>query len=218
MYEITLPFAGTTFAWRRIARQLMAARVAPELVSWVVATEEALPALPRDRYKVRVPERFLILSQIAGWHSAADRYDRLYRLAWRLRLTPAVIGDRADPEVSVLLEREADVLRSVRRLSRQLQLHELGRDSGRRQFAGWCDVPHDPLELLLPRYVRQLSEFDWTIYTPARVVRSRQGDLTVAASPERPDLPKDTRATEWQEWLRAQETPAPLDFAQAVGA
>ena len=209
MYTITLPFSGTAIAWRRIARRLLSARVAPEFVAWSVDAVENVPTLPEERYKARVPERFVILTETSVWHSDPLKFDLLYRLAWRLRLQPSLVGDRSDADVLRLLEMETDVLRAHRKLGRDLRLHDVGRCAGRRVFAGWCDVPHDPLELALPKYQRQFSEFDWIIYTPRRLVRCIQGIISIAPSPERPDLTRDTTHSDWYEWLRAQVGPAP---------
>lgn len=209
MYSITLPFSRTAIAWRRIARRLLSARIAPEFVEWAVGATEMVPTLPDERYKARVPERFVILTETAVWHSDPSRFDLLYRLAWRLRLQPSLVGDRCDPDVLRLLEMENDVLRAHRKLGRDLRLHEVGRQAGRRIFAGWCDVPHDPLELALPKYQRQFSEFDWVIYTPQRMVRCTQGNVSLAQAPERPELLRDTMHSDWYEWLRAQVCPTP---------
>lgn len=212
MYTITLPFSGTATAWRRIARRLLSARVAPEFVEWSIGAIECVPTLPDERYRARVPERFVILTETSVWHSDPLRFDLLYRLAWRLRLQPSLVGDRSDADVLRLLEMESDVLRAHRKLSRDLRLHDVGRQSGRWVFAGWCDVPHDPLELALPKYQRQFSEFDWIIYTPQRMVRSVEGSVSIAPSPERPELVRDTTHSDWYEWLRAQVGPAPLSY------
>lgn len=220
MYTITLPFSGTAIAWRRIARRLLSARVAPEFVAWSVDTVENVPTLPEERYKARVPERFVILTETSVWHSDPLKFDLLYRLAWRLRLQPSLVGDRSDADVLRLLEMETDVLRAHRKLGRDLRLHDVGRCAGRRVFAGWCDVPHDPLELALPKYQRQFSEFDWIIYTPRRLVRCIEGIISIAPSPERPDLTRDTMHSDWYEWLRAQVGPAPssnqFDFSTEI--
>ena len=216
MVDITLPFAGTVSAWRQTARRLLAARIPPEHLQWQIGATLDIPRLPAEKFKVRVPERFVHLSDVVGWHEAQDRFALLYRTAWGLRLKPALLTDNSDPDVASLIAMEQDVLISLKRFNQRLRLHELPSSSPRRLFAGWCDIPQDPLEIALPRLRRQFSEFDWVIYTPARAVRSIAGQEFIFRPPERPDLPRNTAHSDWQEWLRAQECPAPLEFQIAV--
>ena len=217
MFEITLPFEHTAGAWRAVARRLLAARVDPSRVRWQIGERTHIPNLPEERYRVRVPERLLTLSDVALWHEESDRFDLMYQLSWKLRLAPNLMADTEDKTVSRCLDMETDVLRSLKRLNRSLRLSEVHPNLGRRLFVGWCDVPHDPLELALPRLCRQLSDFDWTIYTPQRVARSVNGSVSVSSAPERPDLGRDTTSEPWVEWLRAQEYPTPSETHNAVG-
>ncbi len=216
MFAIPLPFSSTAPAWRRAARHLLAARVPPEQVSWEVLPprEEAyLPPLPMARFKVRVPERFLHLADSVTSHASEDRFTRLYRLAWRLKLTPGLLTEGKDSDVTALLVMEEEVRKSLRRLNRQLRLHDLGWRSGRRLYAGWCDVENDPVELALPVFRRKFSDLDWVVHTPARTVRNIAGHELAYEAPARPDLPKDTGQAEWQKWLWAQETRAHVMLA-----
>ncbi len=215
MFQIPLPFSKTAAAWRRIAGRLMSGRVPPEHVTWTIDDEGLLPPLPEPKFAVRVPERFLIMADAAAWHDASDRFDRLYALAWRLRLRPGLMTED-DAEVQTLITMEQEVLRSLRRLQRGLALHPVGLSGGRRQFAGWCDVRHDPLELALPHFTRRLSEMDWVIHTPMRSVRSTSGRIEITAAPERPSLPRDGRHPDWATWLQncegGQGYPLPAPF------
>ena len=216
MVDITLPFAGTVSAWRQTARRLLAARIPPEHLHWKIDNALNVPRLPAEKFKVRVPERFVHLSDVVGWHEAPDRFDLLYRTAWGLRLKPALLTDTQDADVTALLAMEQDVLTALKRFNQRLRLHELPYSGARRMFAGWCDIPQDPIEIALPRLRRQMSEFDWVIYTPARAVRSIAGQDFIFRPPERPDLPRNTAHSDWLEWLRAQECPAPSEFQIAV--
>ncbi|OUD10007.1 hypothetical protein BVC71_00340 [Marivivens niveibacter] len=208
MVDITLPFAGTVSAWRQTARRLLAARIPPEHLHWKIGAALDIPRLPAEKFKVRVPERFVHLSDVVGWHDAADRFALLYRTAWGLRLKPTLLTETNDPDVATLITMEQDVLTSLRRFNQRLRLHELPSTTSRRMFAGWCDIQQDPLEIALPRLRRQLSEFDWVIYTPARAVRSTAQQEFIFRPPERPDLPRNTAHPDWVRWLQAQEYPA----------
>ena len=84
--------------WRTIARRLLAESVPPEGVRWLDSAggERSLWDGVADRGDRRaddlaaegttatVPREFLGLATEAACHRAADRWERLYRILWRL--------------------------------------------------------------------------------------------------------------------------------------
>lgn len=202
MYSIPLPFSDTAIAWRTAARALLAARVLPESVTWSPDMTAPLPALPKARYRVRVPERFLAMAGIVVWHSDPDRFARLYAMAFRLLAHPELLNDSACTEMADLFAMEQQVLRAHRMLKSRLYLHDLHRPVARRAFAGWVDTPHDPLELTRQEFTRRFSDIDVSIYTPNRAAHWISGRLVFQPAPPRPALPKKTSDPFWAAWLR----------------
>lgn len=202
MFVVPLPFSDTATAWRSAARSLLAARVLPERVTWQADSTAPLPDLPKARYKVRVPERFLTLANIVVWHSDPDRFARLYSAAFRLLAHPDAMNDPDCTFMKELFVMEGQVLRAHRLLKTRLHLHDLNRPVARRAFAGWVDTPHDPLELTRQEFTRRFSDIDVSIYTPKRAAHWISGRLVFQAAPMRPALPKKTSDPFWAAWLR----------------
>ncbi|HEY0713304.1 MAG TPA: hypothetical protein VGF45_11570, partial [Polyangia bacterium] len=107
-------FAPTFEEWRRVARPLLADRVAPETLSWVEKDLKAAPLPIRaaratadgravGTSAVRIPAAFVALAKRAAGHRDPKRWAILYKLAFRLTGgQPRLLQDERDPDVRAL--------------------------------------------------------------------------------------------------------------------
>src|SRR4051794_33740476 len=112
---VTLASATDFAGFRRACRELWAAQVAPERVSWHCADDVELDLFDADPHvgtvtaavaaagaaavpPVNAPATFLPLSESAVLHRDPERFALLYRLLWRFQLEPALRADPLDPD------------------------------------------------------------------------------------------------------------------------
>jgi len=110
---VTLADATDFAGFRRACRELWAAQVAPEHVSWHCADDAELDLFDAEPQAgavaaavggaaavtpVHAPAAFLPLSESAVLHSDPERFALLYRLLWRFQVEPGLRADPIDPD------------------------------------------------------------------------------------------------------------------------
>ena len=110
---VTLASATDFAGFRRACRELWAAQVAPDRVSWHCADDAELDLFDGDPHvgalasavgaagavpPVNAPAAFLPLSESVVLHRDPDRFGLLYRLLWRLQVEPGLRADPLDPD------------------------------------------------------------------------------------------------------------------------
>jgi uracil-DNA glycosylase family protein len=121
-------FTPTFEEWRRVARPLLAARVAPASVSWIEKDLNGAPMPIRTARSsadgravapspVRIPAAFVALAKRVAGHRDPKRWALMYRVAYRLTGgQPRLLEDDQDRDVHALrvlaegVEREASAL------------------------------------------------------------------------------------------------------------
>ncbi len=98
MIAARLAGAADFEGWRREARRLAAARIAPDAVAWLVgeeqgglfeaALEEAGAQQGASGAGLTVPRRFIELAETVICHREPERFGLLYRLLLRLQAEP----------------------------------------------------------------------------------------------------------------------------------
>jgi uracil-DNA glycosylase len=105
MHDIPLRHATDFEGFRTAARQLIAAEVPPEEVSWRTVADtaalfdEPVPAAGAGR-EITVPRAFVELAQNVALHSDPARFALLYKLLWRLRTEPRLLDLSVDADVA----------------------------------------------------------------------------------------------------------------------
>ena len=157
--------------WRQAARSLAAAGVAPERISWQVAGAPAdlladagePPPAPASAFSV--PRAFLDLAQAAILHASPERFALLYTLLLRLRDTPALIHDHADPLVHRLERMAREVRRDMHKMRAFLRFREVADERGAR-FVAWFEPFHHIVRANAQFFLNRLAAMRWTILTP----------------------------------------------------
>ncbi|EPX86704.1 putative DNA metabolism protein [Rubellimicrobium thermophilum DSM 16684] len=215
MPHVILPRIGTDRAWREAARACLAARLAPERVTWSLGEAEDLlfdddevPPAPRPG-TVRAPAAFVELAAQAVWHRDPERFARLYGLLWRLRLHPRLMDDPADAAVAQLIRMARAVRRDIHRLHAFVRFREVGdRTAPRRRFAAWIEPQHLTLEPAAPFFARRFADMDWLIATPDLVACFEDGVLRFEEGASRPELAEDEADALWRTYFAAIFNPA----------
>ncbi|MGR3323508.1 MAG: UdgX family uracil-DNA binding protein [Pseudooceanicola sp.] len=215
MHVVHLPRIGTAFAWRDAARGLLAARIAPDEVLWAwdrpAQTDlfAGAQARPAQAASVTVPRAFVSLAETVCWHSAEDRFARLYAFLWRLGDRPGLMTDRGDADLARLRQMEKNVRRCAHKMKAFVRFRDIAQgETGRRRFAAWFEPTHHTVEPTAPFFARRFGDMDWMIVTPDVTARFEDGHLTFAPGQDRPDLPEDGAEALWGTYFRNIFNPA----------
>ncbi|CAM4070756.1 UdgX family uracil-DNA binding protein [Palleronia rufa] len=214
MPGVTVPALGTASAWRDAARGLLGANVPPEDVLW------AYDGGPGDLFAMEpaafaggsatVPRSFVALAETVCWHADPERFARLYALLWRLRATPALVGDRGDADLTRLRDMEKAVRRDMHKMKAFVRFREIGGAGGRRRFAAWFEPAHHIAEPMAGFFARRFGDMDWIIVTPDRTVEFTGGRIALLPGQSAPPPSEDATDALWTTYYRNIFNPARL--------
>lgn len=193
---------ATDQAWRNAARKLLGARVRPDDVIWDFDNQapqlfETTTDLPEPKRAVKVSKEFISLANTVVWHKDPQRFARLYALLWRLRDTPGLMQDRADPELAKLRQMEKGVYRCQHKMKAFVRFRDLRSDGPRRSFGAWFEPTHYTVEPTAAFFARRFADMDWMIVTPDVTVQFKDGNTTFHEGREKPELPEDGAEALW---------------------
>jgi probable DNA metabolism protein len=205
-------FAG----WRVHARALILADVPPEDVSFV--TQDDAPGLfeeaplpvgqPRPHAEFRVPRRFVELAEQGALHRDSDRYDRLYRVLWRLRREPLLLDLASDPDIARLNAMAKAVGRDIHKMHAFVRFRAVATQQGE-HFVAWYEPDHHIVEAAAPFFARRFPNLIWTILTPERSAHWDGAELVFGPGAARADAPaEDELETMWLSYYASIFNPA----------
>ncbi|WP_339870637.1 UdgX family uracil-DNA binding protein [uncultured Brevundimonas sp.] len=156
--------------WRAAARAFRQAGVRPESAAFRIGGEpvglfdEAAPA-GRNDDAFTTPGAFIALAREVILHRAADRFDLLYRLVWRLRQEPDLMRIVTDPDVADALERAKNVSRASHKMKAFVRFRRV-EDTDGEAWVAWFEPAHFVVEKTAPFFVRRFTTLRWSILTP----------------------------------------------------
>ncbi|MCA3254728.1 MAG: UdgX family uracil-DNA binding protein [Alphaproteobacteria bacterium] len=171
MRVVTLDHPADFDGWRTAARALAAADVPAHEVTWQVAGDtgdllataaEPPPAAPA---RFSVPRTFVDLAESVVCHSDPARFGLLYRALLRLRETPRLLEDKADPLVDRLEALRRSVARDIHKMRAFVRFREVTEEDGAR-FVAWFEPDHHIVRRNAGFFVRRFSTMRWSILTP----------------------------------------------------
>ncbi len=166
--------------WRKEARQLLGAGVPPSAVHFDGSGQRGLfpptslpkrdrSAAPADRRRspARVPPTFLHAARVAACHRAADRFELLYRVLWRLQHgEPRLMEIATDDDVHRLHRLAQAVRRDSHKMKAFVRFARVVDDEGKERFVAWHRPDHRVLRLTAPFFARRFPAMQWAILTP----------------------------------------------------
>ncbi len=201
-HRVNLPRLGFTAAWRSAARTLLNGGVHADHVNWQLEgegsglslfNESDLPAEQRSA-ELRVTRGLLALIDDVLCADVPDRFALPYRVLWRSRTEPHLIGDASDTDIARLRVLSKMVHRDAHKMKAFVRFREAGPAEGqRRSFTAWFEPDHYIVEVTAPFFARRFGDMDWRIETPKGCASCRGGALTFAPAVTKPaDLPDPT--------------------------
>jgi DNA polymerase len=196
MHLITLTSEDDFEGWRTAARALIFADIPPQDVIWQVGSTPtdlfatADQPTPAEGPAFSVPRPFIDLARDAFLHSDPQRFALLYTLLFRLRETPRLIDDQADPLVQRLEAMAKSVRRDIHKMRAFLRFRELPED-GTTRFVAWFEPEHHIVRANAGFFMRRFANMRWSILTPLLSIHWDGETLTESPGATKADTPDD---------------------------
>ena len=199
--------------FRAAARALLQQDVAPDDIDWAVAgadpglfgapgygsrnTPDAAASQPTAALSLRpslhVPAELLAMCGDIIQHADPGRFDRLYRLLWRLQRDPALRHDALDPELAQLRRMAQAVSRERHKMKAFVRFREV-REPGASAdtpplHVAWFEPAHHIVDAVAPFFMRRFAGMRFAILTPERSVHWDGQTLTLGAGAGRQQAP-----------------------------
>lgn len=199
-------------AWRAKARELLAAGIAPENVSWSgncgLFDEESHAA--KAEGALCVPRAFVEIAQKAALHRDPARFGLLYRVLWRLQSNRALMQDAADPDIVALGSLAKAVRRDEHKMHAFVRFKEVVGEDGPR-FVAWFEPQHYITRATSEFFVRRFAGVRWSIITPEASLHWDGATLAHGPGGSRGDVPADdARDEDWRTYYESMFNPARL--------
>ena len=206
--------------WRKAARSLLQAGVAPEAVQWRDPASEAglfgsAETLAGGSQPVgSVPPMFVELAQTAIANADPERFALLYRLLWRLQADRSIMDVASDPDVARLVKLASAVRRDSHKMKAFVRFKSIVDDSGLERYAAWFEPEHYTLERTAPFFVRRFDGMSWAIITPYAAAYWDGESLAFGPGGIKTDVPKDDAVeADWKTYFSSIFNPARLKVA-----
>jgi probable DNA metabolism protein len=221
MRVITLSSPDDVDGWRDAARMLLAEHRAPDAVVWQVgaaatdlfATTSEPPSTPRHddtapAPTMRVPRTFLDLANSAALHRDPERFALLYAMLWRLRETPRLTEDHADPLVRRIETLAKSVRRDIHKMRAFVRFRSVKTDEGER-YVAWFEPEHHIVRANAAFFVNRFASMRWSILTPEVSLHWDGAALHEGPAAERDDAPEGDPIEEvWKTYYASIFNPA----------
>jgi DNA polymerase len=178
------PITPRTFAeWREAARALLAAGVPPEAAIWAdpAAPFPAAPAAPspadhasiqlnRPNPAPHLPRSLMDLLHAAACCRVPDRWDVLYRVAWRWQQGDQAVQSDSDADGARLYAMVRMVHREEHEMHARIRFRERPAEAGPPRFVAWYEPAHDVLPQVADHFVSRMGRVSWMLATPGASV------------------------------------------------
>jgi uracil-DNA glycosylase len=198
MQAVTLEHEVDFDGWRRAARAMAVAGVAPEGVIWAVRESADLFAeraeVPVVGGGFSVSRALVELAETTIQARDPERFALLYGLIWRAhRGEKHLLEDVADP----LVQRVTRLAQAVRRDAHKMRAFVRFRDvleDGVTRHLAWFEPDHYIVEANAPFFVRRFATMTWSILTPYRSAHWDGETLRLGAGATKAEVPDDRGA------------------------
>ncbi len=185
--------------WRRHARALALAEVAPGRIDWHIGMEASglfaglaePPPVPASGAELRVPRDFVELAQAVVCHRDGGRFDLLYRLLLRLQREPTLLHVVTDEDVHRARAMAKSVRRDLHKMTAFVRFREVVGPDGGEAFVAWFEPEHHIVERVSRFFVERFAAMRWSILTPLRSLHWDGTTLHLGEGASRADAPDD---------------------------
>jgi len=185
--------------WRRQARVLAGAGVAPSQVAWQVKDEgaglfggESIDSLtPVAGTELTVPRDFPELAQAVLCHRDPGRFDLLYRLLLRLQGEGGLLRVMTDDDVHRANAMAKAVRRDTHKMTAFVRFREIVGADGAEAFVAWFEPEHHIVERVSRFFVERFCAMRWSILTPLRSLHWDGATLHLGEGASRAQAPND---------------------------
>lgn len=116
--------------------------------------------------KHTVPPAFLEVAGLVACHRDSSRWDRLYRVLWRLTHgEPHLLKVAIDDDVRPLLQMQKAVTRDRHKMKAFVRFREVQTENGE-EYIAWHRPDHRIVQLTAPFFARRFPSMTWGILTP----------------------------------------------------
>ena len=216
MHVVRLASETDFDGWRRAARRLRGAAVAPGDALWTVdgggdlfgETEELA-----ETAGFTVPREFVEVAEQVVLHSSGERFALLYQLLWRLASEPNLMHIASDPQVARARDMAGAVSKAVHKMKAFVRFRQVeGADE--ETYVAWFEPAHHVVEVAAPFFVRRYANMNWSILTPDRCAHWDQVQLTFTPGADPADAPsQDALEDYWRTYYASTFNPARLKVA-----
>ena len=183
--------------WRKAARSLVLADVAPEDVHWAVRShdEEGDP-LPEGQGSFSVSRALVSLAALAIQAREPDRFDLLYRLVWRANAGERVLEATDDEAVRHAQSLAFAVRAEAHRMRTHVRFLPV-REGNAVRYLGWYEPAHFVLEANAQLIARRFPELAISIMTPDGGAHWDGSELRFSQGVRRSTIEDDAALQAW---------------------
>ncbi|MFD0987843.1 UdgX family uracil-DNA binding protein [Methyloligella solikamskensis] len=217
MYLVSLPadLSADDAPFRDAVRRALSLNLSPEKVSFSANGQASLlGSLPDAKAEpLTVPPGYRELMQLAILHRAADRYDLLYEVLWRLKHGEAGLLSRAsDPAVSRLQGYAKAVRRDIHKTHAFVRFAETQDNMGTLHVA-FFEPKYFTLRRSAPFFRDRFAGMRWRIETPIGTASWDRETLRFGPAVDAPRKPQPVNEESgdlWKTYYRTTFNPARL--------
>jgi len=211
MREVVLRAPDDGEGWRTAARRLAETGVPPAEVVWradgtapdlFVAPEaqgREVPAGGAPPRALRVPRRFVELSELVCCHKDPERFAFLYRMLCRLQEEPRLLDITTDDDVFRIEHMAKAVRRDRHKMTAFVRFKEVSAEGAPPSYLAWFEPEHHILALTAPFFVERFKAMLWTIVTPEARASWDGAALHLGPGGSRDDVPaEDATEEDWR--------------------
>ena len=203
----------TNFAsWRALARKRLVAAVRPDEAVWSDWKSPSLFATvdPGDEgikaggMAPAISRELLQLLQLLACYRAANRWDLMYRLTWRVvNENRALLQNDADLDVRTARSWSKAVSQDVHKMHAFLRFHETRAEDGVLCYMAWFEPSHEILRYAVPFFEKRFGNMRWMIATPDGAAVWDGTKTEFVDSPARSQLPREDSTHQlWRAYYR----------------
>ena len=208
MREVVLRAPDDHEGWRKAARALAEAGVPPPEVVWRIdgtapdlfvsaaTQEQEAGADGAPSRALRVPRRFVDLSELVSCHKDPERFAFLYRVLCRLQEEPRLLDITTDDDVFRIEHMAKAVRRDRHKMTAFVRFKEVSVAGAPPSYLAWFEPEHHILALTAPFFVERFKAMLWTIVTPEARASWDGTALHLGPGGSRGDVPAEDAAEE----------------------